>query len=176
MYRIIYLIFEELYEIAETLLSYIPGRIGVLIRRVFYKIYLGKSGKKFASQIRCRIHSPGNVFFGDNSGINVGTIIAANKDPLGKISFGSNVLIGHGCFFHSGNHIFSDLEKPIKEQGYKFSPIIIEDNVWIGAKSIILSGVVIEKGSIVAAGSVVTKSVPQNVIVGGNPAKVIRVR
>jgi len=176
MYRIVYHILEELYEIAETSLSFIPGRIGVIIRRIFYKLCLAKTGKKFSSQIKCRIQCPGNVYFGDNSGINVGTVIAANKDPLGKISFGSNVLIGHGCFFHSGNHIIEDLKKPIKEQGFKFSPIIVEDNVWIGAKSIILSGVVIRSGAVIAAGSVVTKPVPENAIVGGNPAKLIRYR
>jgi acetyltransferase-like isoleucine patch superfamily enzyme len=54
------------------------------------------------------------------------------------------------------------------------SPIIIEDDAWIGFNSIILKGVTIGKGSIVGAGSVVTKSVPPWTIVGGNPAKIIR--
>ncbi|MBC8770466.1 acyltransferase [Arenibacter sp. BSSL-BM3] len=56
----------------------------------------------------------------------------------------------------------------------KSNPIIIEDNVWIGMNSLVLKGVCIGKNSIVAAHSVVTKNVPENVLVGGNPAKIIK--
>ena len=54
------------------------------------------------------------------------------------------------------------------------SPVVIEDYVWIGMNSIILKGVTIGKGAVVAAGSVVTKSVPPMTVVGGNPAEVIK--
>lgn len=58
----------------------------------------------------------------------------------------------------------------------KEHPVLIEDDVWIGANVIILPGVKISKGSIIGAGSVVTKNVPEYAIVGGNPARVIKYR
>ena len=176
MKRLLDFFFQQIIETAEFILSLIPGKVGILFRRIFYKILLGKVGKKFVSEIRCRIQRPSNVYIGNNSGINVGTIIAANKNMKGRVTIGSNVLIGHGCFLHSGNHNFEELDIPIKDQGHSFAPINVEDNVWIGAKCIILSGVSIGSGSIVAAGSVVTKSVPSNVVVAGNPARVISER
>jgi len=63
-----------------------------------------------------------------------------------------------------------------KQEAWSKGPIIVEDDVWIGARSLILSGVTIGKGAIVAAGSVITKNVPPYSIVGGNPAKIIRFR
>lgn len=65
---------------------------------------------------------------------------------------------------------------PIRDQGEIKKGIIIQDNVWIGANSVILDGVIIESGAIIGAGSVVTKSVPKNCIVAGNPAKIIKFR
>lgn len=63
---------------------------------------------------------------------------------------------------------------PIRKQGVNVSPIVIEDECWIGANSILTAGVCIGKHSIVAGGSVVTKSVPPYSIVGGNPACIIK--
>jgi acetyltransferase-like isoleucine patch superfamily enzyme len=65
---------------------------------------------------------------------------------------------------------------PMNTQPYKRRPIIIEDDVWIGACAIILKGVTIGEGAIVAAGSVVTKNVEPYSLVGGNPAKLIKYR
>jgi len=58
--------------------------------------------------------------------------------------------------------------------GVRSAPVIIEDRVWIGCQAIILAGVTIGRGSVVAAGAVVTKDVPSGMLVGGNPARVIR--
>ena len=65
---------------------------------------------------------------------------------------------------------------PIKEQGYREADIIIEDDVWIGANSVITSGVHVGKGAIIGAGSVVTKNIPSYAIAAGTPAKVIKQR
>lgn len=86
-----------------------------------------------------------------------------------KIVIGNNCKISEECIISdSDNHKIINNEKP------NSIPIIIEDNVWIGLRSMILKGVTIGKGSIVAGGSVVTKDVPQDSLVGGVPARVIK--
>ena len=67
-------------------------------------------------------------------------------------------------------------EKNINLQGYSKAPVMIQKNVWIGARSIILPGVTIQSDSIIGAGSVVTNDVPSNSIFAGNPAKLIKKR
>ena len=75
------------------------------------------------------------------------------------------------------NHRFDDCERPMIEQGYHDrKPVAIGDDVWIGTRAIILPGVRIGRGAIVAAGAVVTRDVNEFDIVGGNPARVIRSR
>lgn len=75
------------------------------------------------------------------------------------------------------NHRFDGLEVPMALQGQAESkPVVIEDDVWVGARAIILPGVTIGAHSIVGAGSVVTKDVPPWTVVGGNPARIIKVR
>ncbi|MEA3423389.1 MAG: DapH/DapD/GlmU-related protein, partial [Bacillota bacterium] len=75
------------------------------------------------------------------------------------------------------NHNFSEKDIPMIMQGdSEPAPVVIEDDVWIGARTVILPGVVIHEGSIIAAGSIVTKDVQAYSIVGGNPAKLIKMR
>jgi acetyltransferase-like isoleucine patch superfamily enzyme len=92
------------------------------------------------------------------------------------ISIGRNVLIGPHTVIVSANHRFDRLDIPIIQQGLKCAPIAIDDDCWIGASSVVLAGVKIGQGSIVGAGSVVTKNVAPYSIVAGNPAKLIRER
>ena len=72
------------------------------------------------------------------------------------------------------NHNYQDAEKLIDEQGVSTQPVTIEDDVWIGANSVILPGVILGKHSVVAAGSVVSRSIPAYSICAGCPAKVIK--
>lgn len=91
---------------------------------------------------------------------------------VNTITLGNNVMLGPSVsLFTAGHPIDADVRNTKIEFGY---PIVVEDNVWIGGSSTVLPGVTIGKNSVVAAGSVVTKDVPPNVVVGGNPAKVIR--
>lgn len=88
-------------------------------------------------------------------------------------------MIAPRCMFFDWNHLVPGQKGSLRESSKELvssGPIIIEKDSWIGAGSIILSGVTIGHGSVVGAGSVVTKSVPPFSIVAGNPARVIRRR
>ncbi len=94
----------------------------------------------------------------------------------GGVTIGENVLIGQKVSFHSENHNFSRTDVPIKAQGTTRAGIVVEDDCWLGAGVIILSGVHIGHGSVVAAGSVVTKDVPPYSVVAGVPARIVKRR
>ena len=94
----------------------------------------------------------------------------------GKIELGDNVRIAPKASIIAENHGHYDITVPITYQPCSSKGIIIKNNVWIGANTVITDGVTIGENSIVAAGSVVTKDVPDYTIVGGNPAKVIKNR
>lgn len=94
----------------------------------------------------------------------------------GGVRIGDNVLIGQRVSFHSEDHVFARTDLPIKAQGTTQHGIIVEDDCWLGSGVIILDGVTVHHGTVVAAGSVVTKDVPPYAVVGGVPAKVIRSR
>ncbi len=92
----------------------------------------------------------------------------------GGIRIGDNVLFGPGVQVLAINHVFTDPERPIMDQGITAEGITIEDNCWIGAGAIVLDGVTVGRGACVGAGSVVTASVPAHTLVVGSPARVIR--
>lgn len=102
--------------------------------------------------------------------------IGDNSYIQGEVLIGNNVMIGPQVMFIASNHNYSNIEIPMNRQGATQKGIIVEDDVWIGARSIILDGVVIRKGTIVAAGSIVTKDTEPYSIIGGNPAKIIKKR
>lgn len=88
----------------------------------------------------------------------------------GGVTIGDGCLIGHNVVFATLNHGL----KPEDRVSMIPAPIVLGRNVWVGSNSTILAGVTIGDNAVVAAGAVVTKDVPDNVIVGGVPAKVIR--
>ncbi|HLS01860.1 MAG TPA: acyltransferase, partial [Beutenbergiaceae bacterium] len=87
-----------------------------------------------------------------------------------------DVSIAHHTSILSSTHTWQDPHVPIRDQPVVNQPTTIADNVWIGAGVRVLGGVTINTGAIVGAGSVVTKDVPANAIVGGIPARVLRTR
>ena len=108
---------------------------------------------------------------GENSGIGAYSIIA-NTTVIGR-----NVMMARECIINPSNHKVNDVSRPMNQQGFEaVKPVIIEDDVWIGSRAIILPGVHIYRGGVIAAGAVVTRDVPEFAIVGGVPAKVIRYR
>ncbi len=94
----------------------------------------------------------------------------------GGIEIGNNVICGQNIRFHSENHNYSDRESLIREQGVTHQGIKIGDNCWIGSGVVFLDGSSISDGTVVAANSVVTKKFPENVVIAGTPAKIIKVR
>ena len=106
------------------------------------------------------------LIIGNNTFVNTGTILSASN----RIVIGNNVQIANQVILMDGDFHGVDDRDVMKVPG----EIIIEDDVWIATRAMILKGVTIGKGSTVAAGAVVTKNVPPYTLVGGVPAKVIR--
>lgn len=107
-----------------------------------------------------------NVFIGRNTYIGV----------FQPITIGEFVEIGAYCYVISANHCYKSRDRPIVKQGFVGAPIVIEDDVWLGTHVVVLPGVTIGKGAIVAAGSVVNKDIPAYEVWGGIPAKFIKHR
>jgi acetyltransferase-like isoleucine patch superfamily enzyme len=123
---------------------------------------------------RASIRNAQNIYLGENVRITLDCCIWAEKNS--KIVFGDNVLVGPGVKMFCGNHGTRLSDTPMVYQDRIEKDIIIGNDVWIGANSILLSGTKINDGAVVAAGSIVTKEVKKNTIVGGNPAKLLRYR
>ncbi|MBE6337299.1 MAG: acyltransferase [Lentimicrobiaceae bacterium] len=118
------------------------------------------------------IYAPNSkIIIGDNVGISGSTICATTS-----VTIGNNVLIGSGCLISDTDSHPIDWEDRLYDRNEKTrkAPIVIEDNVFIGARSIILKGVTVGEGAVIGAGSVVSKDVPPYSIVCGNPARVVK--
>lgn len=162
------------------------------------KIHFGKF-MKLGKEVRLSalgkegIHLGNNVSFGDYSRIIVSTsfnhlgeyIKIGNNVGIGEYAYlgggggldiGDDCIVGQYLSCHPENHKHSDLSEPIRCQGITRIGIKIGANCWIGSKVTILDGVEIGAGSIIAAGAVVNKSFPKNAIIGGVPAKLLKVR
>ena len=109
---------------------------------------------------------------GNNSSIGPHSYVGCS----GKIVIGSNVMFGPKCSLFAENHIFADTESSIKSQGVKQKGITIGDDCWIGSNVVILDGVTIGKGSVIGAGTLVTKDIPPGSIVKDKRNKDIRER
>ncbi len=112
------------------------------------------------------------IKIGNNSAIGAQSYLGGQ----GGIQIGDNVIMGPGVRIFSENHNYSDPNVLIRKQGENRKGVVIKNNCWIGASVTILDGVIIEDGCVIAAGSVVTKSIPSNSIAAGVPAKVIKSR
>ena len=168
--------------------------------QIFHPRYLhvGRS-VTIEDDVRINALSQEGVWLGDNVSIGRFTMIEATglltrlgkgvrigaNSNLGDYNFvggaggviiGENVLVGQYVSFHPQNHIFVDPNVPIKAQGTTQQGIVVEDDVWIGARVTILDGVRIGRGAVIAAGAVVTHDVPPYAVVGGVPARVIKWR
>lgn len=95
----------------------------------------------------------------------------------GGIEIGNDVMAGQNVRFHSENHVFDDLSRPIREQGVMHQGIRVGNDVWIGAGAVFLDGANVGDGCIVAGNAVVTgRTFPPYSVIGGMPAKVLKSR
>ena len=126
-------------------------------------------GRKSVIESYCCINNAvGDVTIGDHTRIGIHCTV------IGPVCIGNNVNLAQGITVTALNHNFEDTTRRIDEQGISTKPVVISDDVWIGANAVILPGVTIGRHVVVAAGAVVTKDVPDNCVVGGVPAKVIK--
>lgn len=196
LYRLFYAVLPSTFNSIRSGIPFdsthrIVGKIRIIKKGWFIRLMTGEKngrlviGKNFKCNNKIKSNSIGliqpcvfniatagaEIVIGNNVGISGSTINATKS-----ITIGNNVLIGSGCLITDTDSHPIDWQDRINNRNERTmsSPIIIEDNVFIGARSIILKGVTIGMNSVIGAGSVVAKSIPANCIAGGNPAKVIK--
>lgn len=119
-----------------------------------------------------------SVYVGSGNNIVIGSNCQINeKVRLDNVEMGNNVMIGRESIILGKMHESNNVDSPMSEQGAKqVSRTYIEDNVWLGLRVVVMPGVRIRKGCIIAAGGIVTKDTIESGVYGGVPAKLIKVR
>lgn len=176
------------------ILSIIPGRFGIFFRREVFSRSFSGFGRPYI-EMGCHFEGVSSIFLngrikvGRNSHffatgglISVGNDVAfnagvhINSSVGGVIEIGDHCLIGPSVVMRTAGHEFADTGALINTQGHLIGNIQIDQNVWIGAGSIILGGVKIGRGAIIGAGATVISDIPAMAIAVGVPAKVIKYR
>ncbi len=161
----------------------IPGYGLYLARRLRVRIFRFLLRPLFRSHGKNFIFDPDDYFsystisVGDDVYIGPGATLISTEST---IDIGSKVMFGPGVTVIGGDHNSSQIGRFMRDVTEKSPgndlPVIIEDDVWIGAEVVILKGITLRRGSIVAAGAVVTKSFPPYSIIAGVPARLLRLR
>lgn len=116
----------------------------------------------------CLNNAVGDLLIGEYTRIGLGNTI------IGPVRIGNHVNLAQNITVTGLNHNFSEVDKRIDEQGVNTHPVVIEDDVWVGANAVILPGVTLGTHCVVAAGSVVSRSIPPYCVCAGSPARVIK--
>lgn len=179
--RIILYPIIEIKNIAFRVVIFWPTTpFGYWLRKNMYARQLRSLGRNPVFESGVRFGMPKMIDIGINCIL--GRNVTINAGDCFGVYIGDNVAIADGTYLRSANHRFDRFDIPIQQQGHfaialdyngnKYS-VVIEDDVWIGARAIILSGAKIGKGSIISAGAVVSSEIPTYSIVVGNPGRVI---
>ncbi|MFC1698983.1 acyltransferase [Candidatus Omnitrophota bacterium] len=164
--RIANQLYVYIIHLVHLILNVMPG----FIRNVCFCALLRKAGRHVFFDYNIYIKFPWLVEMGDNVSINRGVEFYPDYAGRHKIVLGSGVYVAPHVRFYAAGHDLSDFSQ---HQG---GEIKVGNQVWIGAGAIILPGVYIADGSVVGAGSVVTKDVPPNTVVAGIPGREIKSR
>jgi galactoside O-acetyltransferase len=185
---------DEIHSWLEAFARFSPGRIGNVIRRLWFRRCFQKSdnihigfGCEFLSphtiSFEGLVHIGNNAFFAAQGGsIEVGNNTAFNMNVHINASVGGVIRIGKCCLLgpnvvmRTASHSYENPNFSIRQQGHDVGDICIEDDVWVGANAVILGGVHIGRGAVIGAGAVVTKDVPSMAVALGVPAKVVKFR
>lgn len=159
---------DDVFSAFSQFLSLFPGRFGAYFRTSFYHFTMQHCD--FDTVIGF-----GTLFSQQDTELLSGSYIGPHSN-IGKCRIEANCLLGSGVHILSGKeqHNFDDIGRPLKDQGGKFTKVVIGEDSWLGNGAIIMANV--GKKCIVAAGAVVVNDVPDYAIVGGNPAKIIKMR
>lgn len=179
-YKIFFSLIEKIYRVFPVKIRkkslerkrYSKGLVGIGIRYSILKSVAKSVGNNVSVFQGCYLLNPEYLKVGNNVSVQPNCYI----DAEGNIDIGDNVSIAHGVSILSSTHNYEKLDMPIKEQGCTVRPVVIENDVWIGAKATILAGITVSSGAIIGAGAVVTHDVGKNQIVAGVPAKKIKER
>lgn len=132
----------------------------------FHKFELGR--KSLIEDFSIINNGVGDVFIGEETIVGVSNII------IGPVEIGNNVMLAQHIVISGLNHGYEDPIIPPSKQPVVTKKIVICDDVWIGANSVITAGVTVGKHAVIGGGSVVTKDVPEYTVVVGNPAKIVK--
>lgn len=155
-----------------ALFGWIPGMVGFVVRNTILSCLAKSVGGFCWIQPRVTIVHASKLSVGKFFGVNSGTYINA----IGGITMGNHVLIGSNVTISSGRHPIEGRHPPVFSRETIPLPIIIEDDVWIGAGAVIMPGITLRKGTVVGANAVVTKDTDEYAIVVGVPARIVRKR
>ncbi|MCC6730581.1 MAG: acyltransferase [Chthonomonadales bacterium] len=135
--------------------------------------------RRLFARCGCGVNVERSASFGWGAGVHLGDYsdIGVNARIHGTVFIGSHVMMGPDVAIWTNNHAFDRVDVPMTQQGMQGErPVVIEDDVWIGTRAILLRGVRIGRGAVIGAGAVVARDVPDWAIVVGNPARVVRYR
>ncbi len=136
-------------------------------RLILLKELFGSTGKDIYIEPSLRCDYGSNIHVGENFYANFDSVFL----DVCEIRIGDNCMIAPGVHIYTATHPLDPLERI---SGVEYGkPVTIGDNVWIGGRAVINPGVTIGNNVVIASGAIVTKDVPNNVVVGGNPAKII---
>jgi maltose O-acetyltransferase len=156
-------------------LNFLRHRAKKYAQRIRYLSYLprlGEVGDEIILDSDIYINKPHNISIGNGTFIGQGVTLNA----IDKISFGENCGIAAGSYFMTWNHVIDDRTVELRATGKESAPVHVGDGAWVGYNAVVLPGVDIGTGAVVAAGAVVTEDVPDWTVAGGVPASPMAVR
>ncbi|MCD6734819.1 MAG: acyltransferase [Burkholderiaceae bacterium] len=160
---------SELKLLALWLVNGVPLELGIRLRRWLLPRFFLRFGRSSLVQSGLRVRNPELVSIGNHCNFGPNVFITGG----GGVTIGDWVGFGPDVKIWSVNHRFDDPDRPWQLQGWDQRPVVIEDDVWLGANVFVVPGVSIGRGAIVAACSVVNKSIPAFAVAAGNPVRVV---